>query len=89
MRGNLRFALTALTWAFILLAIYALAARAEIREPLHSPAGVGWAAQAGAPGLPVLRGGLQANRHHRGTGGAITTPVSERSKARSVLQKEL
>jgi len=56
MRGNLRFALTALTWAVILLAIYAITARAQTRGPLHGAAGVGWAAQAGAPGLPVLKG---------------------------------
>lgn len=60
MRGNLRFALTALTWAVILLAIYAITARAQSRGPLHAAAGVGWAAQAGASGLPVLRG-----RHSR------------------------
>ena len=57
MRSNLRFALTALTWAVILLAIYALSARAQTRGPLHGAVGVGWAAQAGAPALPVLRGG--------------------------------
>ena len=60
MRGNLRFALTALTWAVILLAIYAITARAQTRGPLHEAAGVGWAAQAGAPGLPVLKGRTQA-----------------------------
>lgn len=56
MTGNLRFALTALTWAVILLAIYAITARAQTRGPLHGAAGVGWVAQAGAPGLPVLKG---------------------------------
>ncbi|HKA21255.1 MAG TPA: hypothetical protein VKN18_23455 [Blastocatellia bacterium] len=81
MRGNLRFALTALTWAVILLAIYAITARAQTRGPLHSAGGVVWAARAGAPGLPVLRGGCQANRHHRVTTGPITTAFSGTSKS--------
>ena len=75
MRGNLRFALTALTWAVILLAIYALSARAQTRGPLHgAAAGVVWATQAGAPGLPVFRGAFlnlaepRNGRRHKQTG---------------------
>ena len=88
MRGNLRFALTALTWAVILLAIYALSARAQMREPLHSAveAGVGWAAQAGAPGLPVLRGGLKQSSV---TGKPPQQQVPALSKAPSEIQEEV
>ena len=67
MSGNLRFALTALTWAMILLAIYALTARAEIREPLHSPAGVGWAAQAGTPRPACAKGKVSGRSDNRWT----------------------
>jgi len=59
MRGKLRFVVTALTWAVILLAIYALTARAQTcsgADRLLSPRS-GLAAQAGAPVLPVLGGG--------------------------------
>jgi len=85
MRGNLRFALTALTWAVILLAIYALSAHAQTREP-HSVVGVGWAAQAGVPGLPVLRGGLKESSV---TGGPIAAGSGTIESAFRVTRRSL
>jgi hypothetical protein len=61
MSGKLRFAVTALTWAMILLAIYALTARAQTgATQLRAKSGL--AAQAGPPACLCLGGSAPAKR---------------------------
>jgi len=55
MKGNLRFALTALAWAVILLAIYAVTARAQtVSEAKRLRTPISWRHRQAPPGLPVI-----------------------------------
>jgi len=66
MKGNLRFALTALTWAVILLAIYAFTARAQtVSEAKRLRAQISWRHRQAPTGLPVIEERVVPRRTQR------------------------